>query len=537
MINAFISEWKISHTVCLDMQLEQTILNIWVEVLTLDVPISIHANFFTLGGNSLKAGMVQARIRDALELKTLPSNALFVNPTIFLLAEFLRQEEVQGRSVDSFKYAWLAGRGRSSASLLKRASTFLNKKMLHNLNAEDPDLSNRLGPLPGSTRLPFPLYIVFQYLLLVLVETLPILPWAGQYLGWVFLTRAGWNLGWLVLLWPPFFFAGVMLQICGFLLFHQILFPFGMSPGVHPLYGWVHCRWATARALQSQNLGIIYTFFCKTSLFNWVYRCLGAKIGAGARIDTVCLHEPSLVEIGEGTKVGRHVNASPAMIAPAGMFGDAPVLMFSTVKIGSHCEVGHRAILPAGGRLLDGTHLKPRSSPAHKKAVGPGHLKDCPEFVPEQHLGELSNLACSLVSMFLHSLSSLVAIVLGFTLVGVTLGDNPFELILRLRFGDRDGGKNDILGVVSLFFVYFNYLGLHLGWMFQVAMVLFFKTAALRCITPGTRIAASSSLSWRFSLYRRMISDGFTQLFASICGSTPIMSWFYRFVALWEIHP
>lgn len=510
------------------MQLEETLLDIWMDVLKLDARFSIHADFFTLGGNSLKAGVVQARIRDVLELKVLPSNALFVNPTIFLLAEFLRKEELQGRSADSFKYAWLVGRGRSSASLLRRASTFLSKKMLHNLNAEDPDLSTRLGILTKSNRLPFPLFIIFQYLLLVLVETLPILPWAGQYLGWIFLTRAGWNLGWLVLLWPPFFLAGVTLQICGFLLFNRILFPFGMSPGVHPLYGWVHCRWATARALQSQNLDIIYTFFSKTSLFNWVYRCLGAKIGSGTRIDTICLHEPSLVEIGEDTKVGRHVNASPAMIAPAGVFGDAPVLMLSTVKIGSHCEVGHCAILPAGGRLLDGTHLKPRSSPAHKNAVGPGHLKDCPEFVPEQHLGELSNLACSFVSMFLHSLSSLVAIVVGFTLVGATFGRNPFELILQLRFGDRDGGKNDILGVVSLFFVYFNYLGLHLGWMFQVAMVVVFKTVALRCIKPGTRIAANFSLSWRFSLYRRMMSDSFIQLFASICGSTPIMPWFYR---------
>ena len=42
------------------------------------------------------------------------------------------------------------------------------------------------------------------------------------------------------------------------------------------------------------------------------------------------------------------------------------------VQVGDECEVGHKAVLPAGARLKSGMHLKPRAAPSHPGAVGTG---------------------------------------------------------------------------------------------------------------------------------------------------------------------
>lgn len=40
--------------------------------------------------------------------------------------------------------------------------------------------------------------------------------------------------------------------------------------------------------------------------------------------------------------------------------------------MGEGCEVGHKAVLPAGARLDDGQSLRPRSAPSHPGAVRNG---------------------------------------------------------------------------------------------------------------------------------------------------------------------
>ncbi|MFH0070976.1 condensation domain-containing protein, partial [Peribacillus sp. NPDC056705] len=66
---------------------EQVLADVWKEVLQVEV-VGIHDNFFTLGGDSIKAIQVAARLhRYSLKLEV---NHLFQNPTVFELTPYLR---------------------------------------------------------------------------------------------------------------------------------------------------------------------------------------------------------------------------------------------------------------------------------------------------------------------------------------------------------------------------------------------------------------------------------------------------------------
>ena len=64
---------------------EEVLAGIWVQVLDLK-RVSVHADFFWLGGNSLLATQMLSRVRDAFRVG-LPLRSLFETPTIAMLAE------------------------------------------------------------------------------------------------------------------------------------------------------------------------------------------------------------------------------------------------------------------------------------------------------------------------------------------------------------------------------------------------------------------------------------------------------------------
>ena len=72
-------------------EVEQTLANIWAEVLRLD-QIGINDNFFDLGGHSLLATQVISRVEVAFNVE-LPLRAIFENPTVAGLAMSLVQAQ------------------------------------------------------------------------------------------------------------------------------------------------------------------------------------------------------------------------------------------------------------------------------------------------------------------------------------------------------------------------------------------------------------------------------------------------------------
>jgi amino acid adenylation domain-containing protein/non-ribosomal peptide synthase protein (TIGR01720 family) len=71
-------------------EIEQKLVDIWTDILSLHTPIGIDDNFFTSGGHSLKAVLLAARIHKVLAVK-LSLNEIFKNPTIRELAQFIKK--------------------------------------------------------------------------------------------------------------------------------------------------------------------------------------------------------------------------------------------------------------------------------------------------------------------------------------------------------------------------------------------------------------------------------------------------------------
>lgn len=74
-------------------EVEQTLANIWSEVLRLD-QIGINDNFFDLGGHSLLATQVISRVQIAFNVE-LPLRAIFENPTVAGLGMALVQTQAE----------------------------------------------------------------------------------------------------------------------------------------------------------------------------------------------------------------------------------------------------------------------------------------------------------------------------------------------------------------------------------------------------------------------------------------------------------
>jgi len=75
---------------------EEILVDIWSEVLNLN-PIGIHNNFFELGGNSLHAGQVVARISEKFSIDV-PINLIFEAPTVSKFSEYLDSRKVNAVS-------------------------------------------------------------------------------------------------------------------------------------------------------------------------------------------------------------------------------------------------------------------------------------------------------------------------------------------------------------------------------------------------------------------------------------------------------
>jgi acyl carrier protein len=74
-------------------EVEQTLSNIWAEVLRLE-QVGINDNFFDLGGHSLLATQVMSRVEVAFNVE-LPLRAVFENPTVAGLAMTLVQAQAE----------------------------------------------------------------------------------------------------------------------------------------------------------------------------------------------------------------------------------------------------------------------------------------------------------------------------------------------------------------------------------------------------------------------------------------------------------
>ena len=80
--------------------LEQELEKIWSEVLDLD-DIGVHDNFFDLGGHSLRAAQVLARIRHLFQVE-IPLKMFFAKPTLAALADYIESPRLPTVRAETF---------------------------------------------------------------------------------------------------------------------------------------------------------------------------------------------------------------------------------------------------------------------------------------------------------------------------------------------------------------------------------------------------------------------------------------------------
>jgi non-ribosomal peptide synthetase-like protein len=290
----------------------------------------------------------------------------------------------------------------------------------------------------------------------------------------------------------------------------------------------VHCRWVAARALRGELLPELAGFLARTPALPWLYRALGARIGAGALVDTAGVQDPSLFSLGAGSKLHAGVEVSPALLVPAGVFGARPALLFVRVEVGAGCEAGHRAVLPAGSRLADGQHLRPRAAPTHVGAVGKGPLADAPHFCAEERLHPALGLLAAAAAFLLHALVLFPPLLLNTTLVGLALGGDALEILAQRLDASAAEPSTTVLLWSLLFVTFMQYVTLPLAGVLHAALVVLFKRAVLGRLPPGTDLARSRWLLWRFALFARLQDDPNLAPFRGVFGSTQVAVWYLR---------
>jgi amino acid adenylation domain-containing protein len=72
---------------------QRIVLDVWREVLAMP-GLGVHDDFFTIGGHSINAGQVMARLRTAMRISA-PLRLIFDNPTVASLAEVLQERQAQ----------------------------------------------------------------------------------------------------------------------------------------------------------------------------------------------------------------------------------------------------------------------------------------------------------------------------------------------------------------------------------------------------------------------------------------------------------
>lgn len=312
------------------------------------------------------------------------------------------------------------------------------------------------------------------------------------------------------------------------------------------MHGWLHARWAAVRSLHRTAALLLAPYASGAPPMAWLYRAWGAKLGRGVLVDSSQLLDPTLLSVGHGTRLGREAHVSSAMVVPAGIAdATSPALIFSPVTVGAGCQVGHKAVLPPGARLADGRHLKPRSAPSHKGAVGYGEqgqrgkrvpgqgraaegcsgacsdahrgpsspfccpnfchcqlcshpctagpLADTPEFSAEEHLGGVLSCTVGIVAFVAHNVALLPGLTALFILMSLIFGQNAFSVLSdRLAFSDwsvgTTNGFNDRLAAwPCLFITFFHTLVQPLGAVLHIALLIAFKRLVLGSMPLGAR--------------------------------------------------
>jgi Phosphopantetheine attachment site len=119
---------------------EAAICSAWQAVLQHSEPISVHANFFELGGNSLSTGAVSSRVCQELPLEqSFPAAWLFTHQTIHTLAAKVSEEMLHpGASARTPLLPVISGAAAADGAVTPAPLSYQQEQFLQ-LWQQDPD--------------------------------------------------------------------------------------------------------------------------------------------------------------------------------------------------------------------------------------------------------------------------------------------------------------------------------------------------------------------------------------------------------------
>ncbi|UIZ91912.1 AMP-binding protein [Corynebacterium sp. CNCTC7651] len=288
---------------------ERWVAEQWVEVLGMDVT-SVDADFFDLGGTSLAAAALVARLRE--RVPTFAVRDLYDHPRLGALAS------------------------RIDASV----------------KPNTPTIDRHVKPVTASTR-------VAQTLTLAAVMTLR----AASPIIWILLAMAiampGSYIVPVLILWLIFCtpLGRVPIGAYGARLIRDG-FRGRLAPGEYPRGGATHLRlWAAERWLQASGA----LNLSATPLFKTTARILGNRVGKDVDMQTLP-PVSGLVTIGAGTSIEPGADLS-------GYWLDGDILRVGTITIGKDVRIGARSTLLPGAEIREGAEVEPNSTVTGRKPV------------------------------------------------------------------------------------------------------------------------------------------------------------------------
>jgi len=287
---------------------ERLVLGVWERALKVS-PISVTDNFFTdLGGHSLLAAQTVSALRRDLGLEVAVRD-IYQWPTI---------EDLAAHSAPT-----------TVAQASDVASRSSSRATFHSLS--------------WGTRLLVPLLQAISIYLLSFVTSWQLIVTVCLVLaflaGWVSIPVGVGLLAALVVVAHP---VTLLLSVAAkWLLIGRY------KAGRHPIWGWYYLRWwLVERLTAAANPGSL----TGTPLMNVYFRLMGAKVGAGAIIDTPYCCAFDLIQIGRGAAIGADTHI-------LGYRVEDGMLLFGRVTLGDGCYVGLHSSLGLNTRMGKGSRL------------------------------------------------------------------------------------------------------------------------------------------------------------------------------------
>ncbi len=138
-----------------------------------------------------------------------------------------------------------------------------------------------------------------------------------------------------------------------------------LAPWRGPYFSNEAIKWVLHNFLTYMVRYTFLEFVTPSPLSVLFYKMMGMKIGYGAAINTTCISDPCLIELGNKVTLG----GSVTIVAH---YGQGGFLVIAPVKIGNGCTIGLRATIMGGVEIGDDAKVLPNSVVMPKTIIPAG---------------------------------------------------------------------------------------------------------------------------------------------------------------------